>query len=482
MKKHLFIIVVIILVFFTIGLSEASTYVYPLKRSEDLNIRYLVDQNDMPFFWAGDAAWSLIVQLTKKEVLTYLDDRRNKGFTIILVNLLERKNSINAPSNIYSEPPFIDKIFGSPNEKYFSHVDFVLNAAAERGLTILLAPVYLGWKCIDDGWCPEIRTASNEDMLAWGRYLGKRYKNFDNIVWLIGGDNDPTPVKEKLLKFIAGLQEFDNQHLFTAHNQPESFAIDPWQNEKWLTINNIYSYSKKIDHSSKLIYENAEIAYNRIPVMPFFLIESTYENEHNATQEELRAQAYWSVLGGSMGYIFGNCPIWHFGGSNYYCKRNDWQDNLNAQGSLSMSYLNTLFQSRPWYKLIPDYSHKVLIQGYGQWRESDYVTAARTDDGNTVIAYLPKARQFTPSQSRISKMMEVITNYLPTKREITINMSTLSGNSVNGWWYNPSDGTTSFIGKYPNSGLQSFTLPNSNDWVLVLDNASLNISPPGMKN
>ena len=49
--------------------------------------------------------------------------------------------------------------------------------------------------------------------------------------------------------------------------------------------------------------------------MPFFLMESAYENEHDAGEQRLRAQAYQAILSGAMGHLFGNNPIWHFDGA-----------------------------------------------------------------------------------------------------------------------------------------------------------------------
>jgi hypothetical protein len=53
--------------------------------------------------------------------------------------------------------------------------------------------------------------------------------------------------------------------------------------------------------------------YNAAPTRPFFQIEGFYENEHSMTTQQLRAQAYWTVLSGGMGYQFGNCPLWGLG-------------------------------------------------------------------------------------------------------------------------------------------------------------------------
>ena len=117
-----------------------SPYLYPLKSGGTGN-RYLVDQNNQPFFWSGEAAWSLIAQLSKQDVGFYLDNRKEKGFTVIMVSLIEHKFCNNPPANFYGELPFTDNLFVSPNEKYFAHADYVIKSAAQRNIVVLLAPL-----------------------------------------------------------------------------------------------------------------------------------------------------------------------------------------------------------------------------------------------------------------------------------------------------------------------------------------------------
>jgi len=283
--------------------TKINQYLFPL-RAEGSGERFLVDSDNQPFFWLGDAAWSLIAQLKREDVSFYLDDRRAKGFSVILVSLIEHKFCTNAPANIYGDLPFTGKPFTTPNEKYFKHADYVIKSAAERNIIVLLAPLYLGYDCKDEGWCSEVKTTSISDLYSWGRYVGDRYKNFSNIIWVIGGDTDPTGVKDKVLEMIKGIREKDTTHIFTAHNQPETMAVTPWIGEGWLTINNVYSYDS-------ILYSHFKTAYELKPVMPYYLCESAYENEHNATPQQLRSQAYQAILSGSMGHIFGNCPLWH---------------------------------------------------------------------------------------------------------------------------------------------------------------------------
>ncbi len=424
------------------------SYEFPLKQPE-ANRRYLTDQNGKPFFWSGDAAWSLIAQLSREDAEFYLDNRKEKGFTVILVNLIEHKFSSNAPANFYGDMPFAEKPFATPNEKYFEHADFVIRAASERNITVLLAPVYLGYNCGDEGWCSEVKSATNEEMRLWGRYLGKRYRNFSNIIWLMGADTDPTPVQDKILEVVIGIREFDTLHLFSAHNQPESMAVDPWQNESWMSVNNVYSYDSTI-------YRYYKEAYNHVPVMPFYMIESTYENEHQSTALQLRSQSYWALLSGAMGHIFGNCPVWHFGSFGTWCKLADWKSELNNSGSASMDYLQRLFRSRSWEKLVPDFDHRVLTSGFGTWGFKDYATAAYTSDSTTIIAYLP------------------------SKRTVTIDMTRIKGKRARGWWFDPASGKADYIGVFRSAGTRDFTPSAEGDQVLVIDCDSANLPVPGI--
>ena len=426
---------------------EFKPYLFPLRTGDSGN-RFLVDSKNQPFFWLGDAAWSLIAQLGKEDVDYYLDDRSEKGFSVLLVSLIEHKFCTNAPADFYGELPFTGKPFTTPNEKYFEHADHIIKSAAQRNIIVLLAPLYLGYDCKDEGWCAEVKAASNSDLYAWGQFVGKRYKDYSNIIWIIGGDTDPSVVKDKVLEMISGIRENDSVHLFSAHNRPETMAVTPWKGESWLTVNNVYSYDS-------VLYRHFKTAYTMKPEMPYYLCESAYENEHQSTPQQLRSQAYQALLSGSMGHIFGNCPIWHFGAFKSWCNLTDWKKELNNAGSVSMDYFQRLFRSRSWQILVPDFEHSVITAGFGTWGLKDYVTAAITNDGNTIIAYLPSTRT------------------------VTVDLSKISGEYARCCWYDPSCGKTVNSGTFQTSGSHSFTPALNGDWVLVIDNASANLPEPG---
>jgi hypothetical protein len=423
-----------------------SPYVFPLKTVT--GARYLVDQHNTPFFWSGDAAWSLMAQLNFKDAEFYLENRKIMGFSVVMVSLIEHKFCKNAPANIYGEAPFSGKPFVKPNSKYFSHADSVIESAAKNNILVLLTPLYLGYDCGDEGWCQEVKNASIKEMRSWGKYVGDRYKKYSNIIWLIGGDTDPSPVKEKVAAMVDGIRSSDTVHLFSAHNQPESMAVSPWSGESWLAVNNVYSYDS-------LIYQHYRVAYEHEPVMPYNQIESAYENEHNSTPQEVRSYAYWAVLSGAMGHVFGNCPLWNFDSAKSFCTISGWKEQLNNQGSMSMDFLQRLFRSRSWQTLVPDFGNQITVSGYGKPGTKDHVASAVTTDGRTIISYMP------------------------TARTVKVDMSKIGGSKARCWWYNPSDGKITGIGVFPNSGYHEFTPPASGDWVLVIEDSSSDFSSPG---
>ncbi|HUV89982.1 MAG TPA: glycoside hydrolase family 140 protein [Anaerolineae bacterium] len=427
----------------------STTPAYPLSVSA--NQRYLVDQHGLPCLIHGDTAWSLISALTREEVEQYLENRQRKGFNAIIVNLIEHK--FNGPLNRYGEGPFTTPgDLTAPNEKYFAFADWCIEKAAEHGIQAFLAPLYLGYPhpADDDGWFHEALAAGPARCREYGRYVGQRYGRFDNVVWLMGGDRNPGEALDHVESIVEGIKEYDGgrvrplrqvspRHLFTAHTLPEHSPAVEYARGGWLNLNATYTY--------EIVHRKLLADYNRRPVRPFFLIESTYEGEHNASEVQIRRQAYWAILCGGCGQFIGNRPLWLFDPG--------WQAALHWPASQDMVHLKALFTSRAWYDLVPDQEHIAITEGLGEFRGLNTLTAARTADGSTVIAYVP------------------------TRRTVTADLSQVSGERARGWWFDPRTGKSTSAGEFPTRGCQRLTPPGEGDWVLVLDDASRDLAAPG---
>jgi len=409
--------------------------------------RYLVDAEGRPFLLHGDAAWSLIAQPKDADVERYLQDRRSRGFNTILVNLIEHHYADHPPQDAAGDPPFLTPgDFGSPNDKYFEHADWVLHKAADAGFLVLLFPAFLGYQGTEHGWYHEMDKSAPAKLRAYGRYVGERYKSLPNIIWMNAGDNNP-PDRTFVNALAAGIEEADPGALQSAESGPDTSALEYWGDQKWLKLNTIYSH--------RPIFLHALRQYLRPERMPFFLVEGLYENDRaapapheEATPTRIRSQAYQALLSGATGDVFGNSPLWNFNGQAPSNATRRWQDELDTKGSRSMSHLYALFSARRWWSLTPDVSARLLLVGRGEGHER-------------AVAALAADRSFALI-------------YVPSERHIAIN-STLLGPDVQLRWFDPTDGSSrpapvsvSLLGtrllKTPGRNADGDT-----DWVLMLD-------------
>ena len=431
--------------------SASKSIVFPTKVSA--NKRYLVDKNNKPFFIQSDTPWALFVALTTADAELYLEDRRQKGFNSITVNLIEHwynRNNTSYPQssyNQYGQFPFAGYIsdtipdFTKPNEKYFAHVDTIIRIALKKGIQVMMTPSYTGYINLKEGWYNEVVANGKERCREYGRFLGKRYANLPNIVWIVDGDRNPDSISKPILReMIAGIKEYDKYHLFTSHCHPTNSSRDHWEGESWLDINTVYTYNWLA-----YVHQKCLNNYQRTPVMPCFLFETAYEKEHKYTPAQIRAEMYWGWLFTIAGQQFGNGKIWMFA--------DGWKDELNAVGSWDEFRLKKLVDSQNWTLLVPDFKHEVVIDGIGE--KENYVACARAHNGETIITYLPE-------------------NASP----ITVDMSKISGEKAKVWYYNPRTGKSEILGMFETKGKRVFEKPDLNDWVLIIEDASKQFRHP----
>jgi Protein of unknown function (DUF4038)/Putative collagen-binding domain of a collagenase len=422
--------------------------------------RYLIDATGRPFLLHGDTAWSLIAQLIREDVDLYLQDRRGRGFNTVLVSLIENHYSANPPANAYGERPFRHRQaagvlqsetgadFTKPNDAYFAHADWVLHRAAEMGFLVLLTPSYVG--CCGDGWHDEMVANGPDPLHEYGRYLGRRYLGFTNILWVHAGDANP-PNKGLVRALAEGIREFDSRSLHTAHSAPWTPAIAFWEGEPWLQVNNVYTAHPDA-WSDNPVHAATLEQYARPERMPFFLIEGVYENMHGANERLLRTQAYQAWLCGATGHVFGNDPIWHFDMPGYSPRpAMTWREALGSRGAQSMAHLRNLLAATRWWKLKPDIANAVVTDGLGP-AEDRAVAASSTDRSFALV-------------------------YLPSRRAITVDLGQLAGPQVAAHWYDPADGQFFRVSGSPfraagSRRLQPVPAGNSSgfdDWVLILE-------------
>jgi hypothetical protein len=425
--------------------AAGAKHAFPLKVSD--NHRYLVDEAGQPFLVVGDTAWSLIAQLSEADIAQYLDDRARRGFSAIIVNLIEHKFASRAPAKRDGVPPFLKPgDFTRPNPAYFDYACRALAAANERGISVWLCPAYLGWDGGDEGFFKEIKAAGPAALRDYGRFVGGRFKDLPNLVWMIGGDYAlPEAECWAGAELALGLREGGAAQLITAHGGQTS-AVTTFGDQPWLAVDTVYRYQPDLWHPLRM-------NYSRQPVRPFVLIESTYEGEHQARPEQIRRQAWWAMLSGACGQFFGNNPLWHYDGPGLFKTEGTWQQAMESVGSRDLARLGTFLAGRPWPQLLPDLENKLVTAGGGEG--TSFITTALTPEGSLALLYIPADGQ--------------------DSREVTLNLSLFSG-PVSAIWFNPAKDAALITHEaiLPNRERQTLHTPGdngtgANDWVLMLE-------------
>lgn len=351
-------------------LGSVATYAQgPLSVSA--NQRYLVKADGTPFFWLGDTAWELFHRLNREQATQYLSNRAEKGFTVIQAVALAELDGLNTP-NPYGDKPLLNNDPATPNEAYFKHVDFIVDKAAELGLFIGLLPTW-GDKLSKEGWGvgPEIFTAENAR--TYGQWIGARYKDRKNIVWILGGDRNPrndqdVAVWRAMAEGITVAVGGADKALMTFHPQPNDLAdagSAKWfHNDTWLDFNMFQTGHCRENN----VWDRIQVAYKKTPIKPVLDGEPIYEDHPvcfnardlgTSSAYDVRKHAYLDVFAGAFGHTYGCHDIWQMYDSTRQPINGPhmtWAQALDLPGAGQMKFLRRLIESRPMLDRIPDQS------------------------------------------------------------------------------------------------------------------------------
>ncbi|GAA4456140.1 glycoside hydrolase family 140 protein [Nibrella saemangeumensis] len=420
-----------------------------------LNGRYLAQESGKPFFYLGDTAWELFNKLDSAEAIRYLNDRAAKRFTVIQSHFLTLKSDWR---NTYGELPFLNGDFDTPNERYWRHVDFIVKEATNRGLYLAVVPA----------WClffiekPDAPLyADSARAYRYGRFLGERYKDFPNFIWVLGGDKRPTrhAIYRNLASGLTDAYAHGDPYriLLTyhppggTHRPPATSTGEFYHEEPWLDFNMIQSGHRVTNRNYERITED----YARFPIKPTLDAEPCYEQHPQLHKYEngafsawhVRRRGWWSVLAGGCGFTYGGNGIWqmekpgqiflptHF--------KDYWYDALQYEGAGQMQHLRSLVERLGLDRMVPD---STLLRSPGGTVD-DRVQAARDEAYEFVVAYITDGRP------------------------IALDLTRLSSKRPGGYWFNPRTGQETPI-KRIEPGVQTvFNPPTAgaeNDWVLVV--------------
>jgi hypothetical protein len=371
------------------------------------NKRFLVTANGEPFFYLGDTAWELFHRLNREQAEAYLRDRAAKGFTVIQAVVLAELNGLH-DKNPYGQTPLAGDDPTKPNEKYFAHVDWVVNKAAEHGLYVGMLPTW------GDKWHGKGAIFTPENAAVYGEWLGKRYRDRP-IIWILGGDRPADGDRDKqIIRAMArGLRKGDGgTHLMTFHPPGGSGSSRWFQADDWLDFN-----MRQNGHQAEFTgrYDQTRADYDRTPTKPVLDGEPLYEGHPvsfnagklgHSVAADVRRPLYWDLFGGACGHTYGHHSVWQMydnGRGPVNGPLMTWEEALKQPGASQMQHGRRLIESRPYLSRVPDDAVIVpdrvatSVPGAGTRR----FAATRDASGSYAMVYAPVGRSFAVRMDKI---------------------------------------------------------------------------------
>ena len=378
-------------------------------------------EDGTPFYFFGDTNWSLGQRVNNENVnhetiKEYLDIRASQGFNYIHANF---GHDPNEGGRIWEGTEGRDL-----NPGFFQELDRRIEYMNDLGIT---TGYMLEWA---QGWQNDF--SSQADRLQYAEYVTARY-SAHNVVFIVSGEYDETLTYSNYSEIGQKIDDTDpHDRMITVHatRSAERFADEPWADlgDYMQMYNNLHQEMlDSRDHNKPVV--NSEYAY--------YLRDANGDGDvdkpNSETLEDIRHASYDIVMAG--GYLVTGWGTTYYGGYrdpgpfNPNDPRNDdWEEDVQ--------HVKTLFTDREWWKLEP---HDELIGGPG----TEYLLA---DIGEEYVAYV-RGNSGTYSLD------------LGTNQTATYNIQR----------FDPREGTYTDAGSYTGSGTVTFSPPDSQDWVYVLE-------------
>jgi len=454
------------------------------------NNRFLIHQNGQKFFPVADTAWKIAWKLNRSDVEKYLQIRVNQKFNTIAIVAFPMDEMV---TNVYGDHPFeiengkynpLKPVIKNYKNKYdyWNHLNFIINAAKDKGLYVVLLPAWGSRVAGDYGsGHPSSEIIFNEkNAYQYAKWLSQHFKKYNNIIWMLGGDRnavygkyDYRNVFNAMAKgLIAGNGK---QPLISYHPQKWAPNSSEWfHNAKWLSFNSVQDQPS--DQINAIIHD-----YNLKPVKPTWLFEGGYEKRGDGEKMyndwHVRFQAYQTVFAGGFGYTYGHMDIWHFSNKvpdldekNITAKEStEWEKSMDDPGANDMRHLlklMTLWDNKQFLERIPDQSlidgDKGKMTGW-EGQISSCIQATRGSKGDYAMIYSADGSNFR------------------------VKMNRLAGKKMDAYWFDPRNGKWNVNGKEfdeqkpfkknilsgKKAAVQKFDPPGKiepgNDWILILE-------------
>ncbi len=400
--------------------------------------RHFVDANGEPFYFLADTQWELFRRYSFSEAKLILENRKAKGFTVVMV-MLTGVGDGTGP-NLDGHHPWLNDDPATPSPAYFTHVDAVVRLAQANDIQLLIGIYH--------------QTSGSRMTVAnagpWAAWVTGRYRDYPNILWTLY-PKATDRYKPIISKLAEGIREGDGgRHLVPMHPDPSPASSGFMHAEPWLRFNSIQVWNQ-----IRSIYPLTLADYRQTPAKPVTMLEGVYEGGEEygypITPLLVRREAYYTCLAGGF-HGYGHNDSWRI--------KPRWRAALDDPGAHQMTILKNVFTGlADWWTLVPDQT--VLSTG-GNTNGDVLNLSARSTTGKWIIAYIAE------------------------QPDINVNLAKITAAaSASAKWINPATGSEEFVGTYPASGPQSFQRPAEWQDALLVVSAEISgqhSSAPGSAN
>ena len=241
----------------------------------------------------------------------------------------------------------------------------MISKANEKGMLVLLAPAYLGYQGGDEGWYQEMSANGATKLRAYGQWVANRFKNYDNILWVQGGDYD-APDKTLARAVANGIRDIDTngKWLQIVPRRPRSRGARIPGHD----VGSVADRQRRLhQHRDRRGEAQGRYAGSN---MPFVLIEAGYEN--NDTDGGTFACSVTRQWSGATGQVMGTSRL---------VPRYRLASALDSGGATTLGHLPEALDSTgiASSNLVPDSDGTVPTSSPGTG--SGRAVAARMNDG-----------------------------------------------------------------------------------------------------
>jgi hypothetical protein len=300
-----------------------------------------------------------------------------------------------------------------------------------------------------------------EKATIYGEYIGKRFGERKNLIWVIGGDrpvqtDNDMAIWRNLANAIRGTESF--RHLMSFHPNGRGCSSQYVHHEPWLDMNMQQSGHAEIFTP---LDQRIAIAMSLTPPKPVLDGEICYEDHPIGFRAcngrfndwHVRVSAYRSVFAGGCGVTYGASAVWQFFGDRYPVILGshpslDWKGSLQLPGAVQMGYLHQLMQRFADKSLFPCAN----ISGD---------SGADSESANSL-------RDGTPGKSDATCLLIYQPLTTPFR---TYDLTSLRHREACATYFDPRTGTTIPAGVYDNTkDIRLKNLPDTGpDWVVIFE-------------